>query len=206
MKTLSIVFSLLLVNIFTQAQVLPEDSQQGVMQVLVSIDELDDYEADSLINIFITQCNTQERYWLKNQVVLRLYDASFPKYPTGELRKEMQNIGALIGDRAPDFKIQDISLSDIKGERLLFFYESTCSVCQEELENLKKDYQQLEMTLISIDCNVEYSHTRSWQYNIADSTGNVYIPYGIVRTPTFILVNSEGFIIGRYKQLSNLIK
>ncbi|MDR2824323.1 MAG: redoxin domain-containing protein [Prevotellaceae bacterium] len=101
---------------------------------------------------------------------------------------------------------------------LILFYDSDCGNCHNELYNLAEKYNLLKnnnLRVISIaadadkDMFAETAQKIVWQDNYCDFKGfegDNFINYGVVGTPTFILIDSEGIVRGRYAQLRELIK
>jgi peroxiredoxin len=101
---------------------------------------------------------------------------------------------------------------------LILFYDSDCGNCQNELHNLAEKYNMLKnnnIRVISIAADVDknlFSETAQktvWNENYCDFKGfesENFVKYGIVGTPTFILIDSNGIVRGRYAQLKELIK
>lgn len=187
-----------------------KDDRAILGKTLMKLDKMDEESIDRFANEFISQCEKEENHYLINQLAMRLYSASIPKAPTGRLLKTMREYGVLLGDDAPDFMMKNSNLKDLlTGDQqiLLFFYEASCDICHEELENLKLLQATLEtnhITLVSIDCNASEETPQPWQYNVVDPKGEIYFPYGIMRTPTYILIDKEGKVSKRFSKLDEL--
>lgn len=186
-----------------------KDDKKAMRHILLELEDKDEVAIDTFVNQFIDICTEQEREYLKNQVVMRLYVASTPKQPTGTLLTMMRRFGILIGDHAPDFAINDSTmLYDLLGEyTLLFFYERSCNLCHNELNNLitnREDLEEKGINIISIDCNVAETISQVWKYNLADPDGKIYHGYGILSTPTFILLDKDGKVIKRSNTFNSI--
>ena len=101
---------------------------------------------------------------------------------------------------------------------LIIFHETDCGSCRNELENLKNKYELLTsngIRVISIAADEdrgtfeEDASKFPWADKICDFKGFEgvnFSNYGIVGTPTYILVDADGIVRGRYVQLKELLK
>jgi len=101
---------------------------------------------------------------------------------------------------------------------LILFYDSDCGNCQNELHQLIEKYSLLHdnnIRVITISCDTdkdlfEYTAKKMlWQDNYCDFKGFDgvnFIKYCIAGTPTFILIDSDGIVRGRYAKMSEIIK
>jgi len=101
---------------------------------------------------------------------------------------------------------------------LLVFYNSECENCHVQMAELIKKYPQLKqqkirVISISSDESVELFEKDKKLYPWADSdklcdlqgfAGKNFINYGIMGTPTFYLIDSDGKIINRYALISDI--
>ncbi|MDR1937632.1 MAG: thioredoxin family protein, partial [Tannerellaceae bacterium] len=90
--------------------------------------------------------------------------------------------------------------------------------CRYELEALKQKYplltdNHIRVVSISADADRDVYESASagfpWPDRLWDGKGfdgENFLNYGIVGTPTFILVDREGLVRGRYARLSELLK
>ncbi len=134
-----------------------------------------------------------------------------------ELENKMEIIRKLaIGQPAPDFESVDIfgdtvRLSAIKSEKtILVFWASWCPHCNKILPELKEFYNnaqtsKLQVIGISVDNEKEgliaaiAEHGYNW-INIAELKGwdgDIPVEYGIVATPSFIVLDQDKTIIGK---------
>lgn len=121
-----------------------------------------------------------------------------------------KKIADQIGRPAQDFSIDDITkLSDIGGNRLLFFYASFCNLCQDELKAMKQNYQSLTdkgITVIGIDSETSEQTFQPWQHNLIDPSFTIFQKYSIEQTPTYVYIDKNGIVRGRYTQLKEFLK
>jgi len=100
---------------------------------------------------------------------------------------------------------------------LVLFFETGCGNCQNELHNLLERYDLLKgnairVITISADTNKdEYESTAAgfpWQDKLCDFKGfesKNFVNYGIFGTPTFILIDKDGIVRGRYAKLTEFL-
>lgn len=124
-----------------------------------------------------------------------------------------------VGDVSPPFVLKTIDGSmvrsnDIKGKKPMFlvFWATWCSICREEIPNLKKIYSTFEpkgMGFVAINIGVNDSLTRVKRfiakYKIAypvafDEGSRVTKRFNIHGTPTIIIVDKRGIV--RYRSAS----
>lgn len=103
---------------------------------------------------------------------------------------------------------------------LILFYETGCGNCHNELHQLKEKYSLLSdepnnIRIITIsadadiDVNAETASTFPWKDNICNLKGfddDNFRNYGVIGTPTYILVDKDGIIRGRYAKLKEFLK
>ncbi|GHU74046.1 hypothetical protein FACS189413_18750 [Bacteroidia bacterium] len=113
------------------------------------------------------------------------------------------------GDKAPAIQGEQNPVNT-----LLIFYESGCSNCQKQLEELKKHYaaiqkQGIRVISISADSNEAvfkyHSQNFPWPDQHCDFQGfegDIFKTYGVVATPTIYVIDKKGQIEGRYAALA----
>jgi len=101
---------------------------------------------------------------------------------------------------------------------LILFYDSDCGNCRNELHQLIEKYNLFEsnnLRVISIAADTDknlFSETAQeivWKDNYCDFKGfegKNFINYGVVGTPTIILIDKDGILRGRYAQIKELFK
>lgn len=103
---------------------------------------------------------------------------------------------------------------------LIFFYDSDCGLCHYEMrqlidkyEFLNNDHNQIEVVSVAADTDKNVSEQTAskmpWKNKLCDLkgfNGENFENYGIVGTPTLILVDKEGIVRGRYMRLSEFLK
>jgi len=149
------------------------------------------------------------------QSFIRLFSLYGKDYLLAELGTEYLTM-PLNGQLAPEIQIGDTSF--LPKNSLLVFYETGCGSCHNELEMLKNRYNlladnQIRVISIAADTSKEvFEYTSSgflWEDKFCDFEGFDGVNfrnYGIVGTPTFILIDENGIVRGRYAQLKELLK
>lgn len=146
-------------------------------------------------------------------------------------RRISESCSAEVGSKALDFTLktadgQKVKLSECyaRGCVLLDFWASWCSPCIAEIPKLKalhsKHKDKLQVLSISIDENREQWLKAINQHNLpewpqliidrpadADSyyfreQGNLSIAYDVMEIPCFILINTQGVVVGRWSHLT----
>ncbi|MCC9065291.1 peroxiredoxin family protein [Flavobacterium piscisymbiosum] len=96
----------------------------------------------------------------------------------------------------------------IKNKTLLFFFESGCNNCENEIHQLIGNYQVVknkgyEVITVSADLTANagdgHSHEFPWKEQLCDYKGFAGINfknYGVIGTPTFFIVDAKGKISG----------
>ena len=149
------------------------------------------------------------------QSLIRLFSQYGKDYLLAELGTEYLTM-PLNGQLAPEIQIGETAF--LPKNSLLVFYETGCGSCHNELDELKRKYSlladnQIRVISISADISQEvFEYTSSdflWKDKFCDFEGFDGVNfrnYGIVGTPTFILIDQEGIVRGRYAQLKELLK
>jgi len=123
--------------------------------------------------------------------------------------------GARVGERAPDFQLQNldgqtISLSDLRGEAVLInFWAIRCPPCREEMPYLEQIYEgwsgkPLSLAVLAINIGESHSTVESFmqKYNLSlpvllDTRQVVAQKYYIARIPTTFFIDKNGIIQGK---------
>ena len=149
------------------------------------------------------------------QSFIRLFSLYGKDYLLAELGTEYLTM-PLNGQLAPEIHTRGTSF--LSKNSLLVFYETGCGSCHNELEMLKNRYSlladnQIRVISIAADTSQEvFEYTSSgflWEDKFCDFEGFDGVNfrnYGIVGTPTFILIDENGIVRGRYAQLKELLK
>jgi peroxiredoxin len=163
-----------------------------------------------LANDLITIC---EQYgWIDAENVIIPYLLSSGKItnPQGKLYMAFELDKVKAGSKAQPIEGQK-NLSNV----LLMFYESGCSNCVAQLDELKKHYAELQkkkirVIVISADTGKEvfeyHSKDFPWPDKLCDFNGfdgKNFRNYGVVGTPTFYLIDKKEIITGRYARLKD---
>lgn len=101
----------------------------------------------------------------------------------------------------------------IKNKTLLFFYESGCNNCENEIHQLLGNYEVVKekgFEIISVAADMTknagdgHGHEFPWKEQLCDYKGFQGVNfknYGIIGTPTFFIIDEKGKITGRYARL-----
>jgi peroxiredoxin len=171
---------------------------------------------ESFGNDLVTIC--EQFGWIDAENVIVPYLASSEKIqnPTGMLKLAMELDKIKPGTKA-------IPIVGLKGElknTLLFFYESGCEHCIEQLKVLKPHYDEIKaqgirVVSISSDTSEEvfkyHSADFPWPDKLCDYQGFDSVNfknYGVVATPGIWLIDKNGKIVNRYTTIleTGLIK
>lgn len=166
---------------------------------------------DEFANNLIDICEQYGWEYIKNQLVLQIYNSGSLKTPTRNLAILLKSRGIQIGETPPDFSLNEkTKLSSLfKDKLLLFFYDSNCYQCSNEIKELKiysdkLTENKIKIVSISLDANKEdlEANTKdfSWKYKLNDPDNHLFHPYGVIMTPTYFVIE-KGKITGRYARL-----
>ena len=122
------------------------------------------------------------------------------------------------GIQAPEIVVGDSTF--VPKRSLILFYETGCGNCHNQLHQLKEKYNFLSsehnnIRIITIsadmdkDVNEDTASSFPWKDNICNLKGfndPNFRNYGVMGTPTLILIDDEGIVRGRYVQLSEFLK
>ncbi len=130
--------------------------------------------------------------------------------PSNQLISAMNDLA--IGATAPALQTPS-GKKTINKKTLLFFYESGCNNCENEIHQLLGNYQIVkdkgyEVITVAADMTKEagdgHGHEFPWKEQLCDYKGfkgENFINYGIIGTPTFFTIDEKGKITGRYARL-----
>lgn len=125
---------------------------------------------------------------------------------------------AQVGEQAPDFSLltmqgEAFNLSDYKGKKpvYLIFWATWCPACEHEIPAIKEVYVEFgdKMMVVAINVSVNDSEKRvdryikkhELPYTVAyDTDAKVTRQYGVLGTPTQILIDTQGTV--RYRGTS----
>ncbi|MFV0420105.1 MAG: peroxiredoxin family protein [Dysgonomonas sp.] len=145
----------------------------------------------------------------------------FSKYAKDELLMEFGEKYLTIpinGKPAPDLVTGGVPIQ--ARHALIIFYDSDCGFCRNELHQLKDKYELLsndhnQMRVISVsgdtdkDMYEDLAGTFPWKDRLCDLkgfAGENFSNYGIVGSPTIVLVDKDGIVRGRYARLQDFLK
>lgn len=180
------------------------------LQVMKNIKQ--EQVVDEFANNLIDICEQYGWEYIKNQLVLHIYNSGIIKAPTHNLAILLKSRGVQIGETPPDFFVdKKTKLSSLSNDTvLLLFYDSTCYKCNNEIKELKTysgklEASKIKIVTISLDATkkeLEENTDFSWKYKLNDPNNNIFHPYGVIMTPTYFVIE-KGKITGRYAQLED---
>lgn len=151
----------------------------------------------------------------------------FDEFEKNEFEKRMEGYAAMkIGNKAPDFELKvpiangsgnskGGSLYKVKTEKtVIVFWSSSCPHCMEEMPKFNEwaaNQKNLQVIAVSLDTDMEL-HTQSIQQysnmlHSCDYKGwdtEAATKYFIAATPTFILLDKDKNILGKYSKWESL--
>ncbi|AYN05577.1 peroxiredoxin [Flavobacterium sp. 140616W15] len=169
---------------------------------------------DEFANNLVDICEQYGWEYIKNQLVQQIYNSGMIKSPTRHLAILLKSSGVQIGETPPDFLVdKKTKLSSLfKDKLLLFFYDSACYKCSNEIKELKAYSEKLtenkiKIVSISVDPTKdeleENTKDFSWKYKLNDPDNHIFHPYGVIMTPTYFVIE-KGKIAGRYARLEDI--
>ncbi|MDW8850986.1 thioredoxin-like domain-containing protein [Flavobacterium sp. MMLR14_040] len=124
--------------------------------------------------------------------------------------------GPQTGMKAPDLVWKDGNYSfDKKQKTLLIFYETGCNNCDNEINLLIGNYQELQKKgyeVVTAASDVDPSEFEKnaarfpWTKKFCDFRGQGgynFISFGVIGTPTIFVIDENGTITGRYARLAD---
>lgn len=137
---------------------------------------------------------------------------------SGRVEKPNHNLvaamgGPQIGMHAPDLILPDGKQLAVKPKTVLFFYESGCNSCENEMLVLRGNYDVLKSKgyeVISIAADVDHTEFAKtiaafpWTQKYGDFKGHAGInfsTYAVIGTPTLFVIDEKGNVAGRYAKL-----
>jgi hypothetical protein len=163
---------------------------------------------DTLANDLVTICEQFAWSDAENIIISYLVSSGRVQNATGTLWLALEMDKVKAGTKAiPIQGIKNLS------NTLLIFYESDCSNCQALLDDVIAHYSVLKgkkIRVISIasDADKQTFESRSsgfpWEDKLCDYkgfTGENFVNYHIIGTPTIFVVDKKGYITGRYAKL-----
>jgi len=175
-------------------------------------------ESDSLLvaeaRTMLSRADKEISRPLSQAIINVLSKYSVREYLLPEILPDVQY--PVLGQSAPAIICGSDSIAPRNA--LIIFYNSDCSNCQLELHNLVEKFNLLKdnkIRVISIAADTDkaiFADTASslpWTDKLCDFKGFDGVNfknYGVVGTPTFILIDQEGILRGRYARMGEIIK
>jgi peroxiredoxin len=122
---------------------------------------------------------------------------------------------------APGHEAPKVYLNDgnyiVPFRSLVFFYESDCNNCENELLRLRGNYpifQEKGIRVISVSADKNEATFRKnadlfvWDHKLCDFKGfegTNFKNYGVIGTPMIFLIDHNGMIVGRYARVGDLL-
>jgi len=120
------------------------------------------------------------------------------------------------GNKAPKLYQSD-GVTIVPLNTLIFFYESDCNNCENELMQLRESYPILQgrnLRVITVSADTDETVYKKnadlfpWQQKICDYKGFGGVNfknYNIIGTPMIFMIDRSGIITGRYAKMSEFI-
>ena len=138
--------------------------------------------------------------------------------PQGKLKQMLSQYKFEPGMPAPKIAVKENQYIDFtKNNTLVIFYESGCSLCDNEIIQLTAFYPILKergYDVVSIAADLDkttfenYSKNFPWSAKLCDLkgfAGENFNNYAIVGTPTYFLIDKAGVILGKYATLVEIV-
>lgn len=138
--------------------------------------------------------------------------------PQGNLKQMILLNKLASGNQAPKIAVKEKQYIDFKKNKTLaIFYESGCSSCDTEINQLIVSYSALKekgIEVVSIDANRNKSAFENssknfpWSVKLCDFKGfegENFNNYAIMTTPTYFLIDNAGVILGKYSRLNEIL-
>ncbi|CAC9975889.1 peroxiredoxin family protein [Flavobacterium panici] len=136
---------------------------------------------------------------------------------SGKLEKPSKKLTSainapVVGAKAPVLETPS-GKKTINKKTLLFFYESGCNNCENEIHQLLGNYQIVKdkgYEIISVAADMTkntgdgHDHAFPWAAQLCDYKGFAgpnFQTYAIIGTPTFFTIDEKGIITGKYARL-----
>jgi peroxiredoxin len=145
------------------------------------------------------------------------YSSDFALGEPGKMAARILKIADLINQPAPKVIGLETPATPPKFT-VLFFYESGCTNCEDQIAAFKKHYSELQskgyrVVSLSADVNKEvfeyHSKSFPWKDKLFDTQGikgENFKNYGISSTPSIFLLDANGIVKGFYAQLSDILQ
>lgn len=181
-----------------------------VTSLLEKTESKDSYE--DLVKYLIRHC--EELGWEDTErMILDYYETYANNHGYSKKMEVFRNLALRkVGSIAPDLS----ELAIPHKNTILFFYSSNCGNCKEEISALISNYSDLSkkgFDVVSISADEskriyeKYSANFPWKHKLCDFkgiSGNDFVQYGILGTPTLYLIDEEGKIVGRFAGISEI--
>jgi peroxiredoxin len=139
--------------------------------------------------------------------------------PQGLVKKMLMQYRFEPGMSAPKIKIKENQYIDFhKNTTLVVSYETGCTICDNEINQLTDNYKVLKekgIEVVSIaadhDKNTFENSSKNflWQKKLCDFNGfggDNFSNYAIIGAPTMYMIDKEGIIMGKYASVKEIIE
>jgi hypothetical protein len=150
-------------------------------------------------------------------VLLKKLIVLYTRYGKENLLAEL-NVDDLLAPGHPAHRLRLNNAYFVPAGSLIVFYESGCGNCEHEMQQLRANYAVLQerglrVISVSADMSEEIYRPNADLFPWADQycdfkgfAGENFVNYGIYGTPTYILVDQDGIIRGRYARLQEVLE
>jgi peroxiredoxin len=153
----------------------------------------------------------------KMQIAYAIYQSGTLPKPTGTLAQVISGFSAVPGNKAPEINLPGGNkLSSLSASQyVVFFYESGCGHCDDQINWIKQHYSQLTqkgVQVISITSDTDQRIARltmdalPWTEKLCDLKGfegEYFKIYGVIGTPTIFVLDKDKIITGKFAHLED---
>ena len=159
--------------------------------------------------------------WNTDEIALSKYLIQSDRItnPQGLLRKMLMQYRFEPGMLAPKIKVKENQYIDFqKSTTLIVFYETGCTICDNEMNQLTDNYKVLKEKGIEV-VSIAADHDRDtfenssknfpWSEKLCDFngfSGENFSNYAIIGAPTLYMIDKDGIILGKYASVSEIIE
>ena len=191
-----------------------ESLSRNMIGILGKINSQEVYECLTENIITVTQQYALDDAF--DTILTHVKDSGKIETPTRGIYKAFNLVKVRKGQEAPSIKgLANIDAADYE-KSLIVFYQEGCDNCEKEMALLEKAYPLLKekrIRVIAISGDEDekdfaaVSKNFSWRDTICDYqgfSGENFINFGIMATPTFFVIDKDWKVLGRYAQYSQI--